>query len=86
MTAVTIELDRIARTLTRCAAILATLLRGAGTTRVLTLVLSVIVRHVSSRKYSVFLDGLESSTSEFRLHPGCQGDGDLGGDADVVLE
>ena len=33
-----------------------------------------------------FIGWVESSTSEFRLHPGCQGDGDLGGDAGVVFE
>jgi hypothetical protein len=55
MPAITIELDRITRTLTRSTAILTTRLRWTGTTRILALVL--IVRHGILLKLNKF-DGV----------------------------
>lgn len=33
-----------------------------------------------------FIGWVEISISELRLHPGCQGDGDFGGDTGVVFK
>ena len=61
MSAVTIKLDRTARALTRCAAILSFGLRRAATSRVLTR-FSIVVRHGILLKNSQLYGVIKSST------------------------
>jgi hypothetical protein len=73
---ITIDFDRIAGALTRCATVFATGLRGAATRGILTLVL---VGHEVLLKNCDYLGRIESSTLN-------QFPSNLGGHASVVLE